>query len=299
MLGMTAKVAIFQEHLLLPTTVNGAIWSFDPGYWRPAHFHAQTEFLLVQRGRATERVGRTLHTAHAGQLIWHLPGVEHQLVAASSDCEFTVVQAEPDQCSAIMRGFGAVARDETNASPTSFAGWVRALGRLTAGRPVVEVKRSDRDLLLEACSVTSQSTTLRPEQSAHRLHVAFANAWRATLSDHDDRRLTSLVELACCLLLEDPSLDRPSICRALDVSESYLSRRFQLELGISFVEQRTRLRLVRFSTHVARDNRNYLEAALEAGFGSYSQLHRVFVRLAGIGPREYFAQGGRNKRALF
>jgi hypothetical protein len=26
---------------------------------------------------------------------------------------------------------------------------------------------------------------------------------------------------------------------------------------------------------------NFLEAALDAGFGSYSQLHRVFVRLAG------------------
>jgi AraC-like DNA-binding protein/quercetin dioxygenase-like cupin family protein len=299
MLGMGGQVAIFQEHLLLPTTVNGAIWSFDPGYWRPAHFHAQAEFLLVQRGRATERVGHAIHTAHAGQLIWHLPGIEHQLIAASSDCEFKVVQVEPDQCAALMRGSRSAAPQAANASHPSFASWVRALGRLTSGRPVVELKRADQDLLLEACSVTSASETLRPEQAARHLQDALANAWRATLSDHDDRRPNSLVELACCLLLEDPSMDRPSVCRALDVSESYLSRRFQAELGISFVEQRTRLRLARFSTHVARDGRNYLESALEAGFGSYSQLHRVFVQLVGLAPREYFAHGGRNQRALF
>lgn len=293
---MGHSVAIFQEHLLLPTTVNGAIWGFDPRYWRPAHFHAQAEFLFVRRGRATERVGHAIRTVHAGQLIWHLPGVEHQLIDASRDCDFTVVQAEPDRCAALMGNFGSLTRQAPTTS--TFMGWVSLLGRLTAGRPVVELKREDQDLLLEACSVTCASETLQPEQSARRLHEALACAWRATQTDHDDLRPSSLVELACCLLLEDPGLDRSGVCRALDVSESYLSRRFQLELGLTFVEQRTRLRLARFSTHVARDGRDYLASALDAGFGSYSQLHRVFVELLGTSPREYFARGGRNKRAL-
>ncbi len=98
-------------------------------------------------------------------------------------------------------------------------------------------------------------------------------------------------------MLEDPSLDRSAICRALDVSESFLSRRFPRELGVALVEQRARARLTRFCTHVARDGYNYLESALMAGFGSYSQLHRVFVELVGLSPREYFAHGGRNRRS--
>lgn len=118
------------------------------------------------------------------------------------------------------------------------------------------------------------------------------------VADHDDRRETSWVELASCLLLKDPGLDRPAVCRALGVSEGYLSRRFQRELGVSFLERRARLRIVRFVSHVTRDRRSLLDAALLAGFGSYSQLHRVFVDLVGVTPSRYFWRGMRNQRAL-
>jgi AraC-like DNA-binding protein len=128
------------------------------------------------------------------------------------------------------------------------------------------------------------------------LRRALSHAWQATRTDHDDRRANSLVELACCLLLEDPSLDRPAICRTLDVSEGYLSRRFRAELGVSFLEQRARLRTVRFVTHVTREGRSCLEAALLAGFGSYSQLHRVFVQKIGMNPRTYLSREMRNRR---
>jgi len=130
-----------------------------------------------------------------------------------------------------------------------------------------------------------------------RLRSALANAWRATSRHHEETRASSVVELACWLLLEQPGLDRASVCRALDVSESYLSRRFQSELGVSFAEQRARLRIGRFVTHVAREGKSYLEAALLSGFGSYSQLHRVFVQLVYVSPRIYFGAGIRNQRA--
>jgi AraC-like DNA-binding protein len=98
------------------------------------------------------------------------------------------------------------------------------------------------------------------------------------------------------MLLEQPWLDRPALCRALDVSEGYLSRRFSAELGVSLLEQRARLRVVRFIAHVTRERRSYLDAALLAGFGSYSQLHRVFVAMLGMSPRAYFEADGRNSR---
>ncbi|MEI9941505.1 MAG: AraC family transcriptional regulator [Pseudomonadota bacterium] len=288
---------MLQEHRLLPRTVRGAIWPFNPECWRPAHYHAQVEFLLVLRGRLEERVGHTTHTVHEGQLVWHLPGVEHELSSASSDCDFVVVQAEPDLCAEIGRSFHAANGAESGASAASFSDWTRQLGWLAAGRPIVELKRADRDRVLEACAITCSIETLSPKEAGQRLHTALASAWAATRDDHDDRRPNSLVELACCLMLEDPSLDRSAICRKLDVSESFLSRRFQRELGVAFVEQRARSRVGRFCTHVARDGHNYLESALRAGFGSYSQLHRVFVELVGINPREYFAHGGRNRLA--
>ncbi len=294
---MADGAAIFQEHALLPSTLRGAIWPFNPVHWKPAHYHAQVEFLLVLRGRLEERVGRSTHTAHAGQLIWHLPGVEHELLGASSDCDFVVLQAEPDLCAEVGRSVFAAGRKKSGEWSASFTDWTRELGFLAAGRPVVELKRADRDRVLEACAVTCSNESLSRTQVAERLSAAVAGAWSATRADYDDRRPCSLVELGCCLMLEDPSLDRASICRALDVSESYLSRRFQRELGVAFVEQRARSRVVRFCTHVARDGHNYLDSALLAGFGSYSQLHRVFVELIGMSPRAYFARGGRNRRS--
>lgn len=289
--------AIFQEHLISPKTANGAIWPFSRDSWRPAHYHPQVELLLVTRGRMRERVGQAVHTAHAGHLVWHLPGIEHGLVEASSDCEFVVVQVEPDICADVGRRLHRGERKEGNVEPAPFADWIRDLGWLAAGRPVVEMKRADQDRVLEACAVTCASESLLPEQAATRVRAALEGAWRSTRDDHDDRRANSLVELACCLILEDPSLDRSAMCRSLDVSDGYLSRVFRRELGLAFVEQRARSRLVRFCTHVMRQRHSYLDAALLAGFGSYSQLHRVFVELIGITPRDYFAHGGRNRAA--
>ena len=161
----------------------------------------------------------------------------------------------------------------------------------------MELTRRDFERLRELCEATcARELTTRSETTA-RLRLALDLAWRATCSNHDDRRALSLVELAGCLLLEDPSLERSQLCHTLDVSEGYLSRRFQSELGLSFLEQRARLRVASFVTHVNRAEQNYLAAALASGFGSYSQLHRVFSSIVGLSPSNYFTLATRNDRA--
>jgi AraC-like DNA-binding protein len=239
-----------------------------------------------------ERVGRAQRTVHAGQLIWHLPGVAHELVEASSDLDLRVVQLEPDLVLDEPKRFE---RRDVELAPHPFAGWVRTLGLLAAGRPVIELKRADLDRLREDCEQTSHDTQGR-ECVGPALRRLVRHAWRATRDEHESLRPNSLVELACCELLERPELDRPALCRHLDVSEGYLSRSFQEELGLSFLEQRSRLRLIRFVSHVTRERRSLLDSALLAGFGSYSQLHRVFTHVVGMGPRQYLSRTGRNER---
>jgi AraC-like DNA-binding protein len=286
--------ALFQEHVLSGATEQGAIWAFSRPDMKPAHFHGQLEFMLVLRGRAVQRIGRTLHRVHAGQLIWHLPGIEHELVEASSDLDLRVVHLEPDLAVAADRG---AAHPSDRRMRHAFSGWVPKLGLLAAGRPVVELAQKAHHELLDCCDIPSFELN-DSRQGPLRLRVALEWAWRATVADHDDRRETSWVELASCLLLDEPWLDRPAVCRALGVSEGYLSRRFQRELGVSFLEQRARVRIVRFVTHVTRDRQSLLDAALLAGFGSYSQLHRVFTAAVGLSPRRYFLREMRNQRAL-
>jgi len=175
--------------------------------------------------------------------------------------------------------------------------WARELGELVSGRPVVELKQRDRDALLEECEVTCADSGIDPAVVPTRLMRALSIAWRATQSDHDGSRPSSLVELASCLLFDEPSLERAELCRTLDVSEGHLSRRFQVELGISLSHQRARMRVSRFVSQVNRERRNYLDAALASGFGSYSQLHRVFTRIIQMNPRSYFSIAARNVRA--
>jgi AraC-like DNA-binding protein len=83
----------------------------------------------------------------------------------------------------------------------------------------------------------------------------------------------------------DPQRERAR--RRLGVSAGKLARDFKTEMGLSLVEYRNRLRLERFLALVDRGGGNLLQAALDAGFGSYAQFHRVFRSLLGTTPREY------------
>ena len=77
------------------------------------------------------------------------------------------------------------------------------------------------------------------------------------------------------------------IATALNISESRLGRMFKAVKGVSLVDYRNRLRLERFVALLDRGGTNLLDAALEAGFGSYSHFHRVFRARLHATPREY------------
>jgi len=297
--SMVRAMAMFQEHTLTPVTVEGTIWPYIPAYGTPPHFHPQLEFLVMLRGHARARIGQTTHAVHGRQLVWHLPGIEHELLEVSSDCDYRVVQIEPDLCTEILpRTRGSSARElALGVAPNCFASWARELGFLISGRPVIELKRADHDRLVEHCDLTCDDEKMSPDRAARSLRSLLEVAWRATRDDHDDLRPNSVVELACCILLEQPALERSQVAHLLGVSESYLSRRFQAELGVSFLEQRSRLRVGHFVSQVARERRSCLEAALRAGFGSYSQLHRVFAQLVDVSPKTYFMGDYRNQRS--
>ncbi|HVY39865.1 MAG TPA: AraC family transcriptional regulator [Polyangia bacterium] len=92
---------------------------------------------------------------------------------------------------------------------------------------------------------------------------------------------------AVAVLRADPSLGGKEIADRLQISLSRLARVFKTEMGMSLVEYRNRLRLDRFGVLLENGRSNLLEAALDAGFGSYAQFHRVFRALRHAAPREY------------
>ena len=101
------------------------------------------------------------------------------------------------------------------------------------------------------------------------------------------------VAKAVQMLAADPSLGGAQIADELNVSPSRFARAFKMEMGLSLVDYRNQLRLERFLGLIDSGGASLLEAALEAGFGSYAQFHRVFRALRGGTPRQVLPVAGR------
>lgn len=98
---------------------------------------------------------------------------------------------------------------------------------------------------------------------------------------------TEIVSRAVELIRRQPTLEREELAHQLGTTTSRLGKLFKAEMGFSVTDYRNRLRLEIFLGLVERGGSNLLEAALDAGFGSYAQFHRVFRALLGTTPREY------------
>ncbi len=99
----------------------------------------------------------------------------------------------------------------------------------------------------------------------------------------------SVVQWVVRALDQDPLASGERLAHELGISPGHLARSFKTQMGMSLVEYRNRLRIDRFLDTVARHRGSLLEAALQAGFGSYAQFHRVYRKLHGQTPRDHLA----------
>jgi AraC-like DNA-binding protein len=100
------------------------------------------------------------------------------------------------------------------------------------------------------------------------------------------------------LLRDDPHLDLDRIARKLRTPASEVSRHFHRDASMTLVRYRSRLRLLRLIHLVDGGGHNLMTSAVEAGFGSYSQCHRIFRSELGCSPRQFFASGLREQMQL-
>ena len=107
----------------------------------------------------------------------------------------------------------------------------------------------------------------------------------------------ALVSATVEMLERDPRMGGKEIAAALNMSLSRVARVFKAIKGMSLVEYRNGLRLERFVALVDGGCTNLLEAALDSGFGSYAQFHRVFRARLQSTPREYLRPAGSERGA--
>jgi AraC-like DNA-binding protein len=105
----------------------------------------------------------------------------------------------------------------------------------------------------------------------------------------------SVVSSAVAMLDAEPGMSGGEIAQALNVSQSYLGRAFRAVKGMALVDYRNRLRVEKVVALLEGGETNLLQAALEAGFGSYSHFHRVFWAQLHVTPRDHLRRlnGGR------
>ena len=92
-----------------------------------------------------------------------------------------------------------------------------------------------------------------------------------------------------------PDLDLQSLSTRLKTADSEISRYFHRDIGMTFVQYRTRLRLLRLINLMDLGDTTLRSAAEGAGFGSYSQCHRIFRTELGCSPRDFFHAGLRER----
>ena len=246
--------ALFQPFPMQPGR-RAQAWRHQPAFLRPRHFHAEPELNLVTRGSATFGIGDEQITLARGDVVLFHPGQDHVLLSASADLGLFAVALLPELALRVCGALSPVRSRGFRMSESETSAAEEALSQLggTGGGGEVEVPLAE---LFRSARARSAQT-----------HV--------------------LSRLALQHLNADPSVSGEQLGSAVRAQPSALSRHFHDDMGIRLVEYRARLRLISF-VHWVDQGHSLGRAALDAGFGSYAQCHRVFQSALGCSPRHYF-----------
>lgn len=108
---------------------------------------------------------------------------------------------------------------------------------------------------------------------------------------NDFVRCHEIVRRAAELVAGDPALDGQDLSAQLGISTARIARLFRRDTREGLVDYRNRCRLATVDRLLAEQSgANLLSAAMDAGFGSYSQFFRVFQSMRGTSPRTWYRQ---------
>jgi AraC-like DNA-binding protein len=251
----------------IPTPARGHIWHHVPETRRPRHFHAEPELNLIAAGRATFGAGEATIAVAAGDLLWWAPGQDHVLMDASPDFDLYVIGLTPTFSAQVLGDLATPA---------------------TASAARFRLERKDLSRLVAACAASSAGGAGDLER---RVGEVWREAHQLRVVAHDRHLLTRRTLES---VLAQPELKRSDLAQLARGNASEVSRHFHQDIGLTLTTYRTRLRLLRFINLVDRGQR-FLIAAQEAGFGSYSQCHRMFQHMLGCTPRLFFRSGVRDE----
>jgi AraC-like DNA-binding protein len=270
----------------IPREIDGIalLGDFEHGPGRSGHenrhVHAELEMHLVTHGQCVFLLGEHRIEADRGTLLWVPPRREHTILDPSPSFRRWMLLTRPRLVRRVLPpddvqlllGRGARGQDAP------------ALGRsLDAKATHALVQQFD-----EASRTGREHFALHNATMGHLLARAFS-----AYASADGRPTSSILHPAVAAAIRllragDDVGSRADVARRCGISEWHLSKLFHEQVGVSLLDFRSRCRLERF-LELYGDGRGVkmTSVALEAGFGSYPQFHRVFRERMGCAPAEH------------
>jgi AraC-like DNA-binding protein/quercetin dioxygenase-like cupin family protein len=261
-----------RQQLELPDELDGQLWHYrQHGRANAMHHHAELEFNLVTQGSGLYLLANRKYQIRRGDLLWLFPAQEHVLVEQSADFEMWIGVAKPKTVRRIATDANAKVLRQANPEGE----YCRRLSQRAFTR-------------LETLLAEIAMTPIQPGLFNTGLAYAFLTAWSqfehaADAPVHD---VHPAVERAARHIRDrNNTLGLTELARHAGLSAARLSRLFKQQTGVALVEFRNRQRVEKFlKLYGTGQRQTMLDAALEAGFGSYPQFHRVFKRVTGKSP---------------
>lgn len=273
-----------KEQLRLPAHCDGSLWLHrNHGRILAMHHHVELEFNLVTHGTGLYLLANRKYAIRRGDLLWLFPAQEHVLIEQSPDFQMWIGVFKPRLVSRVARD--APARTLREADPAGH--FNRRLA--SAGLRRLEALCEE----LEAC---------RAQTGLFNAGLAYVllTTWDEFVTAADVATGVDVhpaVEKAARLIRDATTrLPVEVLAQQAGLSSSRLSRLFKQQTGVTLLDFRNRQRLERFlELYGTGQRQNMLDAALEAGFGSYPQFHRVFKQVMGCSPAAYRSAGNARK----
>ncbi len=264
-----------RQQLHLPPQWDGNLWHYrNQGRTHALHHHAELEFNLVTEGAGVYLLANRKYQIRRGDVLWLFPAQEHVLVEQTLDFEMWIGVFKP----------GLVQRIATDADTRI----------LRQANPAGEYcRRLPREGLAQLEELFSEIAGTQGQTGLFNAGLSYAllKAWQhfAHAADVPVHDVHPAVEKAARLIRDQATaLGLDELARRAGLSPARLSRLFKQQTGVALVDFRNRQRIERFLQLYGTGQRlTMLDAALEAGFGSYPQFHRVFKRVLGCSPVNY------------
>jgi AraC-like DNA-binding protein len=267
-----------REHLFLEPDQEGWVRLLR---WKatlhPEHCHYELECNLIHRGSDTYLIDGEAVELSQGDLIWLHPDQRHILINQSQDIHAWLLVIRPQLA-------GRLASELPEASD------------LTAGSiaPDRLCRRLAPKDFQHCCNLFQDLSTL-PDQRwlNNALPALVGRLWLGFQRGNPipRRQLDPLVRAAKAAIDADPSeVHRDHLAAELGCSPATLSGHFAQQTGQSLTDYRNYLRLLMSLASLEHSEEPVLNIALAAGFGSYPQFHRVFVKMMGMPPAQWRKQ---------